>query len=717
MMSVQNVQSFNDWFAALKPEQVAGKNLSELRAMYAQEQANLTKGLTGNGPDNAGVGTQVARTEEKPGDAEKREARAEANKGALADIEAQKRAAALQQVAAGKAAEKEAGKYAPLVMEQDTRALVDQMIKKSGSDKPLYQNKKARKELEDHYYRHFLATRIGKEVVADYTKKYNEAKTPEEKQKLLEEFADKKDAARKYAKTMVKDVVNQDKIEHTRVFDSKADKKEFEKTNKDDTLLLKTHKQKFIDDQNQKLHLKAEANGTSLHQEAFEMVDNVSGDRRFEPNEYKNVATKAGLGDEEAAVKAELKRLGYDVKDDTWKNIGKSLAVFAGGAAGGTSLPVLISAAADAIVGNPVTGTIYDEAHDSADKTYFPWKNGLIAGGVASVVAAALFGETKDEDVLHGVGVQEVFADVKDDKGNPILKDGKPVREYETMEFGKHKNSENVKMVLRAIDELELTDEQKTQFLIEAAGEDGQRILSSKELIIAYMNAAKPVEPEQEVKEVIEAKETNAASNDGNEQPKPLPEYKAPLTGGQPDKKPVQVETGLPHRANELYGDILARAGYVRADGKKLTDTQVKELINHIYDRNEVRRKGADGKTKYVLPKTWALTNTITLKDNTVVNLKPYEDLVKIKAKETENDANLGFDKTKSEIKTEYQTVTTPYGFQVQEKKPGEEKWTVVYDSSSENKTYTDADKAREAADLKKQEFEDAAKKAAENQE
>ena len=57
------------------------------------------------------------------------------------------------------------------------------------------------------------------------------------------------------------------------------------------------------------------------------------------------------------------------------------------------------------------------------------------------------------------------------------------------MSFGSKNDTLKVKTLLRAIDELNFTDEQKTQFLADAAGEDSQQILSKKELAIAYAKA------------------------------------------------------------------------------------------------------------------------------------------------------------------------------------------------------------------------------------
>ena len=197
------------------------------------------------------------------------------------------------------------------------------------------------------------------------------------------------------------------------------------------------------------------------------------------------------MGTKYRPVEKELKRLGYDVKDDTWKNIAKALIPGAGAFASAAAFTTTAHATAKAlaVVQNPATGEILASATSFAEasKTIVNWAGAGAAGAAASVLTAALFGGTEDEHVLNGTQIDKVF--------QPSV-DGK--KYYQTSTFGKY--TEQTKIVLEAIDKLDLTDEQKTEILRQAAGIDSRQFLSSKELICAYMAAeeiSKAKKPEE----------------------------------------------------------------------------------------------------------------------------------------------------------------------------------------------------------------------------
>ena len=503
-MSVDKVQSFGAWVAALSSEQKTDRTISELRSQYNNE---LSKGLVGQKQEQ-GVGTTVERSASSEGDAETSDARAKANQGDIAAITQMKEQALTPEQKAVQEAhnsqversqKKKAGEYAPVELTVEERAIVEEAVKKSGKDKPLYDNKKAQKELTTHFYNQFTSSNVYKEqkstIAQKYNQSYQEAKDRGDDegvariyQSYQSELSDLNRAYRNAANAYSKSLIRKDRIEHTRVFDTEADKKAFEKANKEliekEGLRLKVHHGKYVGEQNVNLHHSeaVKEEGISLHQAAYEKAaDTIGSDKIGDPNEVQNLADEAALGTKYKPVEKELKRLGYDVKDDTWKNIAKALIPGAGAFASSAAFTQTVTATANAlaVIKNPVTGEILKDAASTATatKTLVNWAGAGAAGAAAAVISAALFGETEDEHVLNGTQIDKVF--------QPSV-DGK--KYYQTSTFGKYTNQ--TKIVLEAIDKLpNLTDEEKTAVLREAAGVDSREFLSSKELIAAYMAA------------------------------------------------------------------------------------------------------------------------------------------------------------------------------------------------------------------------------------
>lgn len=471
-MSVDNVQSKFLTMAEFK-------NLTEAeQARYNSASKAERKQMTiefrqskGTPPEELVKGTAVEKGEEEVTTPEEKQTRAKRRE--------ERRQRELEAIARQKEyAEK---LYKPDELTDFEREQIESVIGEDG--KPFYKNRKARKELretfEDKIKEAYKDSQAYKDAIAN-------AETDKERkdiEKLYEQMA------RRGARIRVKDLKIGDRVEHTRVFDSAEEKREGRKALGDeaDGLRFRIHAEKFIGDDNVNLHAAVEA-GQSSHEAAYEMSKDISGDRTYEPNEAENFAAKSSaVKSHDAAARKELRRLGYDVKDDTLKNIGKGLAVGVLSQVGTAALPATINAFAEAMVQNSVTGDRLAFDVDSANEKYFNWKGMGIGAAVGTAVAAAMFGKTEDEDVLHGVGVQEIFMDAPNGE-----------RAYENMSFGSKNDTLRVKTLMRAIDELDLTDEQKTQFLIEAAGEDGQRILSKKELAIAYVKAYESLLPEPE---------------------------------------------------------------------------------------------------------------------------------------------------------------------------------------------------------------------------
>lgn len=570
--------------------------------------------------------------------------------------------------------------YKPDELTDFEREQIESVIGEDG--KPFYRNRKARKELreafEDNIKAAYQESQAYKDAIAN-------AETDKER-KAIEKLY--KQMAERGARIRVRDLATGDRIKHTVVSDSAEEEREIRKALGDEAkyLRFRTHVKKFMGPDNVNFHAAVEA-GQSSHEAAYEMSKEISGDRTYEPNEAENFAAKSSaVQSHDAAARKELRRLGYDVKDDTLKNIGKGLAVGVLSQVGTAALPATINAFAEAMVQNSVTGDRLAFDVDSANEKYFNWKGMGIGAAVGTAVAAAMFGKTEDEDVLHGVGVQEIFMDAPNGE-----------RAYENMSFGSKNDTLRVKTLMRAIDELDLTDEQKTQFLIEAAGEDGQRILSKKELAIAYVKAyeSKLPDPPVEVEEPVVP-----------EQPQ-KPEFKSEVVGATKET-PVEVPTeyGLRH-VSGLYADTIVRKGYVLEDGTPINnESYIKEIRDGIQKRNRVNELGK-------VPSKWMLQSEITLADGTKVKLRSEDELLKI-SPEISAASNIGLRNnmdekvmTKTVIRTE-----NGYKYEISRKDPDAEEFEVI---STSEEFFTSAAAAQEAADTELAELEQQA--AAEAQE
>lgn len=566
--------------------------------------------------------------------------------------------------------------YKPDELTDFEREQIESVIGEDG--KPFYRNRKARKELREAFEDNIKAAYQESQAYKDAIANAETDKERKDIEKLYEQMA------RRGARIRVKDLKIGDRVEHTRVFDSAEEKREGRKALGDeaDGLRFRIHAEKFIGDDNVNLHAAVEA-GQSSHEAAYEMSKEISGDRTYDPNEAENFAAKSSeMQSHDAAARKELRRLGYDVKDDTLKNIGKGLAVGVLSQVGTAALPATINAFAEAMVQNSVTGDRLAFDVDSANEKYFNWKGMGIGAAVGTAVAAAMFGKTQDEDVLHGVGVQEIFMDAPNGE-----------RAYENMSFGSKNDTLRVKTLMRAIDELDLTDEQKTQFLIEAAGEDGQRILSKKELAIAYVKAyeSKLPDPPVEVEETPQK-----------------PEFKSEVVDATKET-PVEVPTeyGLRH-VSGLYADTIVRKGYVLEDGTPINnESYIKEIRDGIQKRNRVNELGK-------VPSKWMLQSEITLADGTKVKLRSEDELLKI-SPEISAASNIGLRNnmdekvmTKTVIRTE-----NGYKYEISRKDPDAEEFEVI---STSEEFFTSAAAAQEAADTELAELEQQAEAEAQEQ-
>jgi len=640
-MSVQ-VLTYAEWFK--KQENTEGLTNSQLLQRYQEykkglEGATLQQGLTGDQTADKDKGVVVQPGAE--GTPEDQTRRAAANQGQVDEVAAMKAAAQqAQQAQVERSQQKEQGKYAPVIFDEETRAVVDKAVKDSGKDKPLYQNTKAQKILREKFEDQLRSTDFFLESyqkeVAEYTKKYEAAVTDEEKRAIYDEFnrfkSDYEDGIKSMAKIYVKSLVKSDRIEHTRVFESESDKKKFEAEHKADIqkegLRLRVHNKKYIGEQNVNLHHgEIVQGGGSLHQAAFGTAyDTVGSDRIADPNEVSNLTDEAALLKNEAAVRKELKRLGFDVKDDTWKNIAKALIPAAGAALGAMAFPQVVTAVATATaqVVNPVTGTVLASAEESDTDggTFFNWKGGGTAAVAAGVLSAALFGGTEDEHVLNGTQIKKVFTPSVDGK-----------KYYETSTFGKY--NDNTKMVLAAIDALNLPDERKTEILREAAGVDSREFLSSKELIGAYMMAAdeaKKVEGTKPktltIKPNIQEQDVPAVMEDLFEYKRETGEYWIGIAGQMylRDGKPVTAAEadaiGRQIKKDHGFAPSSADMPDVLKLERKMTVNGVEYTLKETITRNPYTGKVVKGRevkgtrvARELSPETKKYTFTFTVKD------------------------------------------------------------------------------------------------------
>lgn len=557
-MSVDNVQ--NKFLTMAEFSKLSEAEQARYNSASKSERKQITiEFRQANAPqaEKPAVGTTVEPGKEEAVTPEEKQTRAERRAAAKAEKEAEI------------ARQKEYARslFKPDELTDFERQQLDAL--KGDYDKPFYRSRKARKELresiEDKTKETYKNSQAYKDAIAG-------AETDKER-KAIEKLYEK--MAERGAKIRAKDIAIGDRIEHTRVFDSQEEKSEARRQlgAEADDLRLKVHKGKILADENVNLHTAVEQDGVSSHEAAYNIAKDISGDRTFEPNEAMNFAAKSSdTKSHDAAARKELRRLGFDVKDDTMKNLGKALAVGVLSQAGTAALPVAVSAFAEAIVQNSVTGEVlaYDSA--SKDATIFNWKGMGIGAAVGTALAGALFGKTQDEDVLHGVGVQEVFADAANGK-----------RTYENMSFGSKDDTLRVKTLLRAIDEMKLSDEQKTQFLIEAAGENGQRLLSKKELAIAYVKAF-----ENQLPDAIEEPEPP-------EEPETItitPEIEIENTEEEKLKQETVPRFGYKRKSGEYWYGI-AQNMYVTEDGKPIGGKAANDIAQMLKKAYNIDRNSA----------------------------------------------------------------------------------------------------------------------------
>lgn len=672
-MSVQNV-TFSAWKATL-PQEVQALSDATLQQMF-----NSARGDT-----NAGI--EVEHVEVPEGEEVDTQERADRNNKAIEELQKLKEQSDEKHNAQlAKSAKTEAGEYAPTTLRSEERFLIERGLDASNKDKAFYKNRKARKEVKKLVKDAIIEAFDEKEI--DYKKK----------------------DVRKWTKAYTESLKLKDKVEHTRVFEKGSEKRQFRRATEEEDLRLKKHNKRFIKERNENLHGgETVKGGASLHQGAYEQIsDTIGADLEANPNEIKNITDDAALKRKERPVRKEIKKLGYDVQKGGLKGAVGALVPALGAGIGAAAFPTVAEAVAvaTATVLDPDGNVLANLSQTATDKDVsFNIRGAGTAAAAAGILAAAMFGGSEDEHVLNGTQIDKVFEPSTEGK-----------KFYETATFGKYNDS--TKTILTAIDKIEgLTDEQKTNILKIASGEDSRAFLSSKELVAAYMLAVdasrdpsvlEEVTPEEEqcppcetdcdCESDIDTEPGVSTDDDIDTEPGVesdndvvptedvdgsdevvRPEYNSEITE-EPIKEEVPIETALPHRSNELYGWNIAQEGYYLDNGKPLTNKQIKEIIDVVYTQNDVRQQQADGSIKYIIPKTWILKNEITLKDGTVVKLRSYDELLKIKGEKSDASDKVGFDKNKNGTPaTEYRVVGTKYGFIIQKKEPNAEEWTTVH--------------------------------------
>ncbi len=512
-MSVDNVQSkflTNAEFKNLTEAEQARYNSAskaERKQMTIEfRQANE------NPPEEPVTGTVVEPGKEDVASPEEKKTRAE------------RRAARRQREQEEIAKQKEAAqkRFAPQRHSESDEARIATVV--GEDDDAFYRNKKAQKELRGNTADAIKTLlkqspvytaeidKVRAEIEAAM-KAGDQTKVQEGQAKILQirEYFDS--LADISAEADVRRLKNDDRIEHTDMFDTRKEMREARRADKKadaqaaENTRYRVHKQKILSEENANLHGRM-AQGMSSHEAAYDIVKDIPGaDGRFDPNEYKHAANLySNKKGHMAATKAELRRMGFDVKDDTLKNIAKALPVAVLSQVGTAALPAVLEATAVAFVKNSITGEYlaYDEKH--ASTKYVNWKGMGIGVAAGTAVGAALFGETQDEDVLHGSPIKSLF-------GNTVDAEGKTVRNYENMSFGSKDDSIKVKTILRAFDQLDMTDAEKIELLEEISGKNSQGILSKRELTVAFAKAYEaqtqevPAPPIQELDIEIETPE------------------------------------------------------------------------------------------------------------------------------------------------------------------------------------------------------------------
>ena len=497
--------------------------------------------------------------------------------------------------------------YTAPELSDNERSLVDAAVEASGVDKPFYKNRKAqkllRKQLRDK----------SDDVVAALDKKIEEAKTEEEKQALqvFRDALDDKNLSRKYARTVVKDLKIGDRVEHTVVVDSYKDKKEAKQKLGDEAgdFRIKRHSKAFMK-HNAEVKAQMEEKGISSHQAVYEQISGseedprrISGDRTFETSEVTTTASYAS--DDKTrynAARRELKRLGYKVDDGMAKKVLMPIIAAlatAGGAGAGilytgglsTIVEATATALAEASVIIPELGINVAESVTSKASVNVKinnWQNSLISAGVATLIASTMFGTPDEEvDLLRNHDRCDLFRDVPDGNGGTT-------RAFEQASFGNKHKTKATKAILREIDKLELSDEQKVALLNKAAGDKGLGKLTAKELILAYIHGMDMVAGAE--KTVKPDKSCQTCEEEKVEEEKPCPceeeeeieEEKEVAT----DKDRIKYETedveGTKTRtiATIQYGGPYHYAQFYVVDGKpiKYNSPEYKAIIAKLND-------------------------------------------------------------------------------------------------------------------------------------
>lgn len=657
-------QKFDEWLSK-QPDNVKNMSLEKQQRRFEREVKILDE-------EAPVLGAEVEKGNDIPLTEEGQAAKDAAKARAAEDVQKQKEAAAKY--------------YRPTEELTETeQSFVDEAVEESGKDKPLYKNQKAKKALKENLQDAY------KDIVGTfYDELIEAAETDEAKAALLKdkERALGKKELRKRTKVWAKDIRTGDRIENTIMFDSQKEKraarKELRKEGETD-YRLKVHNKRIKSDNNELLQATKEHKQISGHQAVYEYSKDISGDREFDPNEVKNFGTKSGEGDKLSASRQELRRLGYEVKDDTLINVAKGLGVAVASGIAGSALPSVVTATARAIaqVLDKITGEILaqDVKVETETEQLFNVQGGALGGAVAAVLAGVIFGETKDEDMLNGVSVEEIF---KDNENT-----GK--RAYETMDFG-NKHGEQVKLVLRAIDSLDATDAQKTELLKQAAGKESQHILSSKELALALLKASYAKEDPSLIPEDPECPPCPDCPEDNN--PTNPSDYEVKYTEDTKERTEY-TQTGLKHKSG-LYADTIVRKGYIREDGQNMTEKQIKEIRDIIQKDNLVNERKK-------VPNIWILNNEITLSDGTKVKLRPEDELNKIQPEKSEA-SSIGLYTNTKELEKHTVRFTT-HGYQIIEKQPDGSEKVVAEQGNFENEQ-----EAHAAAEKALQDIENADK-------
>ena len=554
--------------------------------------------------------------------------------------------------------------WTPTELTDNERAMVDAAVEASGNDKPLYKNATARRIL-----RKDLRNKNEK-VVEALDKKIEEAKTQEEKDALQiyrDAFADK-DLSRKQAKALVSEMKIKDRVEHTVVVDSNKDKKVARQKLGDEEgdFRVKRHNKKLLKNSDEvRIRMaQAEAAGEpiSSHQAEYEVLTTrlqngkkgrISGDGVFEKSEIQGTATYNNTTYN--AARSELKRLGFDVDDGRAANIVGPLVTAAATAAAVYALPLVVEVTATALA-TATAGGVTATASTTAEVTaaVHPLKQAGIGAGTAGILAAIFgFNGSEEIDLLRSVDRCDLFNDIDDGNGGKV-------RQFELYRYNNDANKDKaIKDVLRAIDDLEITDKQKVQLLNEAAGEKGLKKLTMKELILGYI---KGMDMDAGAEEEVE--ETQDCGCNENEKDKEVKkdEDKKDTTPTPKDRIKYEVEEVEATKTRTIptlkFGGPYHYAQYYLVDGKpiKYKSPEYKAIIAKL---NNGAMQEANGRKDRVL------SEEIDLGNGKVAKLVSDEDIAKIR--KTQHPTGGGKD-------VRYKTLITKDGYAILYKVEGEKR-------------------------------------------